>query len=118
MSPFLRPGDLATVTPVGSDPLSVGTVAAILRDQRWMMLHRIVARRGGGYLTRGDLMPRGDGFVAHEEVVGHLTEAFRGPHELGLGLGAQGLPIALLSRWGLLYPCLAFAHSIGRRLRR
>ena len=117
MSPFLRPGDLVTVAPVGSEPLAVGTIAAILRDQRWMMLHRIVAQREGGYLTRGDLVPCDDGFVAHEEVVGHLTEAFRGPHEIGLGLGAHGLPLALLSRWGLLYPCLTLAHSIGRRLR-
>lgn len=114
MSPFLRHGDLVTVEPVPSGTLGIGKIAAIVRDDRWMMIHRIIARRPDGYLTRGDLAPRADGIIARNDILGTLSEAFRGPRRLRLGLGNEGRILALLSRAGWLSPCLSLAHRLAR----
>lgn len=106
MSPFVRSGDVIVVSPRPAAAIRLGDVVAFLRGEKRLVVHRVVRRRGDGFLTRGDASPRADGRVAGGEILGAVERVTRTGERVRLGLGRERIAIAWLSRCGLLMAML------------
>jgi hypothetical protein len=106
MSPFLRDGDVITISPLGGAVPGVGEVVAFVhREANKPVVHRIIARRGADCLIRGDNLPgAGDGLVPRGNILGRVARVDRDGRKVWLGLGPERFLIAFLSRVGLLFP--------------
>jgi Peptidase S24-like len=96
MHPFIRDGDVVTVSPGGLEGVRVGAVLAFAGPVNGKLtVHRVVARRDGGYLMRGDNAEVTDGWVAAADVFGRVSRVERAGRALRIGLGPEGRLIAL-----------------------
>lgn len=118
MSPFIQDGDVLTVAPhPGRRPRS-GEVVAFCHPQTGKLLvHRVLARRGGGYLLRGDNTPEADGLIPAVHVLGRVARVERRGRRVRLGQGPERRLIALLARRELLQPVLQRALRVLRPFR-
>lgn len=111
MWPFVRAGDVVTARPLAPGEPKVGEVVVLWHAaRRHLLVHRVVARRGGGVVTRGDAAPSSDGIVAPMDVLGIVRRVDRGAVSVSIGAGAVGVAIALLARLRLWRHVAALAH--------
>jgi len=75
-----------------------------------MVVHRVVATVGNGWLIRGDSCPGSDAVVDAQAIVGRVGRVERQGRRVHLGLGPQGSWIAALSRSG----ALTRINAVGR----
>lgn len=107
MSPFIKDGDVITVSPLSSAPPRLGEVVAFVHPAlEKLVVHRVVGKRGNSYCTRGDSALKMDGLIAEADILGHVTRVERDGKAVSLGLGPERLLIAFLTRRGLLLPFL------------
>ena len=119
MHPSILDGDVVTVSPqCGREPRLGEVVAFCHPETRKLVVHRVLARRDGGYLLRGDNVPDADGLISSQDVLGRVTRVERDGREVRLGLGLEWRLIALLSRHNLLQPLIFRASQMLRPLRR
>lgn len=105
MHPFIRDGDVVTVSPWHGGPLSPGEVVACCHPETGrLVVHRLVKKVGPGFLLRGDNCPEADGLIPASEIFGRVTRVERNGRVRRLGLGPEGRFLALLSRHQLLQP--------------
>ncbi len=106
MSPFLRDRDVVTLAPLnGREPRVGDIVAAALGQPERLVIHRVVARRPGGWLIRGDACPHADGVVTGSAVLGRVQRVERGGRRVRAGAEAGlfgGAMVAVLSRRSVL----------------
>lgn len=77
MWPFLLPGDVLTLTP--GRRARLGDV--VLVEQPGVdfgVVHRVVGVLPGRVLTKGDALPRTDGWVGRDRVIARVTGVRRG----------------------------------------
>jgi hypothetical protein len=131
MAPTIRDGDVITVAPLRRARPGVGRVVAFVRPgEGKLVVHRVVARRRGGSIMRGDSV-RGDGVggdsvredadgpIPAENVLGEVTRVEREGRAVRLGLGPERYVLAWLSRARLLMPLSGWlASRLGPLLRR
>jgi len=97
MSPFIRDGDVLTIAPLDGRAPRLGEVVAFtLPDTGRLAIHRVIARRGGAWLFRGDNSPEPDGIVPRENFLGVVTCVERDGRDVRLG--AERALIAALNR--------------------
>jgi hypothetical protein len=101
MSPFIQSGDVVTIEPLRGRRPALGEVVALTPGGR-LLVHRLVGWDRGRALIRGDVAPGADPAAAPDELLGRVTRVERGGRRVRLGLGVERLPIAWLSRVGLL----------------
>jgi len=106
MRPLLRAGDRVRLE--ARRPRR-GDVALVAHDSR-LLLHRLVRRRDGAWLLRGDAQPRADGWVRGHAILAVATGVRRDGRAPWRSL--DGAP----RRW--LGLALAEAAPFARRLRR
>lgn len=106
MIPFILDGDVISVSPLPRGLPGIGDVVAFMRPEtETLVVHRVIARRGGVCLIQSDnAYGEGDGLIPRERILGRVTRVERGGRLIRLGLGPERLLIALLSRLGLLLP--------------
>lgn len=106
MSPFIRDGDVITVSPLRGARPRIGEVVAFTRPGEGnLVVHRVVGRPGAEVLVQGDSVPDcGDGIIPAENLLGRVTRVERGGHDVWLGLGPERYAIAWLSRTRRLVP--------------
>ena len=103
MHPFIRDGDVVTVSPLRGARPGPGDIAAFTRagcDR--MAVHRVVATRDDSFLIKGDNACDADGLIPASQVLGCVTRIERNGKCLRLGLGPERRLIALLNRRCLL----------------
>lgn len=101
MSPFIRSGDIVTIEPLlGRRPV-LGEVVA-LAPGGLLRVHRLVGWDRGQALFRGDVAVATDPVASPDDLLGRVTRVERGGRRVRLGLGIERLPIAWLSRVGVL----------------
>jgi signal peptidase I len=107
MSPFVRDGDVITVSPLSDTPPRLGDVVVFIRPESGkLVVHRVVGKRDGSYLIRGDNAPDSADLVPRANVLGRVTRVERGGKRVHLGLGPERYLIAFLTRRELLWPLL------------
>ncbi len=105
MAPFIRDGDLLTVTPVDAARLEIGDVALMRTQWDRLKAHRVIGKqvRGGVLLleTRGDARLSPDRPVPGDRVLGRVERAQRGGRVYRLDRGTWRLAARL---WMGVFP--------------
>ena len=103
MSPFIKDGDIITVSPLSDSCLDSGEIAAFIHpDTEKLIIHRLISRKGGYYLAKGDSVSSTDGFIPRERILGCVTKIERNNRDIRFGFGLERLIISFLSRKRLL----------------
>lgn len=122
MRPFIRSGDVLTLSPLRGRAPRLGEVVAGRTGGDRLVVHRVVAAGAGTCELRGDNCPGSDGSVPLEAVLGVVTRVERRGRAKRLGTGPEGALLAALSTAGALLPLVALARlprgAARRMLRR
>jgi hypothetical protein len=103
MCPFIKDGDVVTVSPLSEKKAGVGDVVAFEHPvTHGLAVHRIVDRKRGQLEIQGDNAPDGDGLVLLDCVIGVVKRVERQGRTIEFGLGPEKRLIALMSRRGAL----------------
>ena len=104
MSPFIKAGDILTIFPVKDTKSGIGKIVACLEaQQEKLLVHRIVAKKNGAYLIKGDNSDnQSDGWFYEQSILGVVGKVERGQRTISLGLGWERWLIAFLSKKGIL----------------
>jgi len=102
MTPFIRNGDVVTVSPLASQAPRVGDVVAFIHPEaKLLCLHRVLSARGNRFFIQGDnLAGKPDGVIPREAIFGRVTGLERAGRRVRLGLGPERLLLAVLIRCG------------------
>jgi hypothetical protein len=113
MCPLIMDGDVVTLSARAEDRLRLGDVVAFMRKgAQTLIVHRIVGRKDGRYLTKGDNVTTCDGYTHRDDILGRVEYVERRGRRICLGLGPGRLLIATLSRCRFPFRLLA---SIWKR---
>ena len=122
MSPFIRDGDIVTISPLHGTSPGVGDVVAFIHPAiKRVFIHRVVRKQGDLYIIKGDNSLEGDGPVLAAKILGFVTRVDRGNRRILLGLGPERQLIAFLSRknflLSLLHPAPKMINPFARKTR-
>lgn len=116
MMPYIRDGDLLTLSPI-SGTLRLGDVVGFVHPPGdHLVVHRVVGRTVDGWLLRGDSLPEGDGRVDQMHILGRVTRVERGGRVVRFGLGPERAVIAWLSSHGLLCSSMTAVRRLRGRI--
>jgi hypothetical protein len=107
MSPFIKDGDDVTLFPMNGVSPGLGDVAAFIHEGTGMpFIHRVVGKKGGAYLLKGDNVAEADGLIPESNILGCVRMVERKGLRVLFGLGPERFLIAYLNRRGLLLPLI------------
>ena len=113
MDPFIRDGDVITVSPLGEDLPGVGDVVAFVqREIEKPLVHRVIGIKANSYFMKGDNTTGVDSPVPTANLLGLVMRVERGRKRVLIGLGPERFLIALLTRKGLMIPLVGFAVKL------
>jgi hypothetical protein len=117
MVPFIRDGDVITITPLNGNLPGSGKIVAFIRPESGnLVVHRVVGRQGDDFLIQGDSgSDCVDGIVPQENLLGSVKIITRNGRRVWLGLGPERFLIAWLSRTGMLVPLRRLFASLRGR---
>jgi hypothetical protein len=103
MTPFIKDGDIVTISPFPGRRARIGEVVAFISPHNQSVsIHRIIGKRKGHYLIQGDNVPEVDGLVPPGQLLGYVDSVERERQAVSLGLGPERRLIAFLNRRGWL----------------
>jgi len=103
MSPFIKDNDIVTLTPLRNQTPGLGDVVAfVLPETNRLLVHRVIGKKNGTYLFKGDNTLQADGSIAATHLLGRVQRVERDGIRIYLGLGLERIFIALLNRKGFL----------------
>ncbi len=114
MWPFLRDGDRVTVAPLSRRPRRGDVV--LTRGAALGVVHRVIALRGDRVLTKGDALPRTDGWRPLADVLGRVARVERRGRAVAM---PRWLPLAASLLAGVAprrlvrFACAGVRHSQG-----
>jgi len=118
MAPFIRDGDVVTVTALAEGRARFGEVVAFVAPGKRLVLHRVTGRRSDRYEIRADNVDPGAAaktaavdVVPSSSLLGVVRGVERDRRPVRLGLGPERVVIAGLSRLGLLRPLADVARA-------
>lgn len=113
MSPFIKDGDMVTLSPLNRAFPRMGDVVAYIHPAiKRVFIHRVVRKKGDSYIMKGDNSLEGDGPVLAAKILGLVTRVDRDGKRITLGLGPERFLIALLARKNLFLPLFLPARRI------
>lgn len=123
MSPFIKDGDVLTLSPLYGRPKAGCIVAFIDSITGRPVIHRVLGTRGDSlFLVKGDNSRKIDGLVPMQNILGYVEKIERGGKRVRLGLGRERTLIAFFSRTDLLMICSIpirkLIRSVARRWRK
>jgi signal peptidase I len=117
MSPFIKDGDIVTISPLTDSSPRIGDVVAFNHPgNEKLIIHRVVKKRNKDYYVRGDNAIEADGLVQGKNILGYVKKVERNGKKVQIGLGPERFLIAFLNRRGLLFPLLSPVWRIIRPL--
>ena len=91
MSALVRDGDVITVSPLSDIPPRLGDVVAFIRPESGkLVVHRVVGKRDGSYLIKGDSAPDCADVIPRANILGRVTRVERDGKRVYLGLARSG----------------------------
>ena len=119
MSPFVKDGDVITVSPLRNNSLQTGEVVAFLSPQTGrLIVHRIIEKKADGFVIKGDNNPEYGDIVPSSNIFGYISKLERKGRSLPIGIGAEGPLIAFLARRNFLVPMFFPIRKIRQLMRR
>jgi signal peptidase I len=118
MSPFIREGDVVTISPLHGALPGVGDVVAFIHPAiKRAFIHRIIGKKGDSYIMKGDNSLEMDGPVPEANILGLVKRVDRDDKRITLGLGLERYLIAFLTRRNLLRSLITPLQRIIHPLR-
>jgi hypothetical protein len=119
MSPFVKDGDVITVSPLRGREPRTGEIVAFLHPKSGRAaVHRVVRAAPGTFLLRGDNSGDAEGPLAAERILGVVTEVVRDGRRVKGIRGRWSPAVALLSRSGGLVRGLELLRRLTGRTRK
>lgn len=116
MSPFVKEGDVITVSPLRGRQPRTGEIVAFLHPTSGRVaVHRVVRASPGAFLLRGDNSHDAEGPLAGERILGVVTEVVRGGKRVKGVQGRFSPMVAFLSRSGALVRGLGLLRRLAGR---
>lgn len=113
MTPFIKDDDIVTISPLLSSVVRIGALVAFIHpSSKKLIIHRVIKRAEKDYLLKGDNLPKADGWISREGLLGMVTRIERKGKLASFGLGPERTIIAFLSRIGLLFLILQGLRAI------
>jgi hypothetical protein len=112
MDPFIKDGDVVTVSPLPSHVSLGDIVAAVSPANGLVVVHRIVSLNEGEVLLKGDNLPAADGAAGGAALLGRVARVEREGRAVVLGIRRGNALIARLSRWNLLRPAVRVGAAL------
>ena len=83
MNPFIQDGDIITISPLSGDLPHIGDIVAFIHPEKGkLIVHRVIRKMDGSFLTRGDGLQWDDGNVPIENILGYVTRIERNKEEI------------------------------------
>ncbi len=111
MSPFIKNEDILTISPFDYSDAFGKVVAFEIPKRNKLIVHRIVKVNKESFTIKGDNILTIDGIISRDGILGVVTKVEREGKRIFLGLGADRVLIAFLSRKGL-FPFIFFLWRI------
>jgi hypothetical protein len=104
MIPFIKDGDVITVSPAGKAKPAVGKVVAFRQPQSGnLVVHRVIGWNDNAFLIQGDnATGEPDGLVIPQDILGCVTRVERNGRRIFIGQGPERFLMAFLARNKLL----------------
>jgi signal peptidase I len=117
MTPFIRDGDVITITRLRSGKAGLGAIVAFRHpDGGHLVIHRTIKVASDAVLIKGDNNPqKADGWIPNENILGSVVEIKRDGKRVWLGLGGERLLIAFFSRLKWLIPLRGVVAALRGR---
>lgn len=116
MNPFIKDGDVVTIKPIGKTKPRIGKVIAFIHpNTKRAILHRIVKKKGGHYITKGDNTLEKDGQIPAQSILGLVSRVERNKKSVRLGLGPERYFIVFISKHKSIQTGLRSLVKIGFR---
>ena len=116
MSPFIKDGDILTISPFNNGPVRLGQTIAFLHPGNGKLtIHRIIGISRYRYFLKGDNIFGVDGWVDRECLLGAVSRVQRNSKSLTLSLGWERVIIAFFSRTKL-FPLILWGWRWGKQL--
>ncbi len=114
MSPFIRSGDTLKIAPLHGKRPVLGQVYVFRNPlNQKLLVHRLVAKKEGNWILRGDSYGRHmRDVVPSEALLGIVESIDRCGKPIQLGLGLERVPLAILSRYQILHPLIQFLRIV------
>ena len=104
MIPFLRSGDVVTISPFNGRPPQIGDILAFEKTAaNKLVIHRLIRKCEYGYALKGDNCRQSDEMVSKFHLQGVVTHIERNNKQRNLGIGKAKRWIAALSQINLFY---------------
>lgn len=117
MSPFIKDGDVVTVSPLFGAMPKIGDVIAFHPSEtKKLVIHRVVGKKDDSCILRGDSALEPDGMVPLANILGRITRVERSGKKIILGLGPERRLIAFLTPHRFLFPLMVPIWRIVRPL--
>ena len=98
MQPFIRNGDVLTLAPLSGREIRIGDIVACEEPVSGkLIVHRVVRKRGNGYLIKGDNSLKEDGCVQRDSIFGRVVRVERRGKAVSFSLGPEKYVIAAVS---------------------
>ena len=98
MYPFIKDGDVVTISPLSNPSVGLGRAVAFINPKtERLIIHRVVGKRANHYLIKGDNVTKEITLIPRENILGRVTKVERDGNERFLGLGPERFIIAFLS---------------------
>ncbi len=105
MDPFIKDGDVLTLSPLRTREPRLGEVVAFkLPEAGKISIHRVIHTKADSCLIKGDCCSEPDGFIPKTNILGLVNRIDRAGRRIRFGLGLERALIAFLSRRGMLWP--------------
>jgi signal peptidase I len=119
MDPFIRDGDMITLSAFsGVSPRFGDVVAFVQKGSEALAIHRVVGRKKDAYLIKGDNAIGTDGPIPRAKILGFVSRVEREGKKVLLGLGPERFLIALLTGQGLTIPLVRLAFRLLQFIRK
>ncbi len=120
MHPFIKDGEMVTISPVPGVQLDPGDIVAFCHPESGkLVVHRIIKKNAQGFILRGDNCAAADGLVSAASIVGRVTAVEGDSWIKRLGRGPDRLFLALLSCYHHLRPLrYRIRQALGPFIRR
>ena len=103
MMPFIAPDDIVTIVPYQQKTPEIGDIAIFMHDKtEKIFIHRIIKKKNGRFLFKGDNRFSSDGFIGPNDILGQVGSVRRKNKNIILGINYGNQIVALLSKWNLI----------------
>jgi len=116
MSPFIKDGDLITISRTPDASTRIGDVIAYINPRiNKLIIHRVVGKKGKNFLLKGDNCSNGkEESIPKANIMGRVKKVERNGKKVFLGLGPERYLISVMSRKRLLFPMASLFRRVFR----